>query len=92
MLFLLSGTVAFYARQQLIDERAFADRAVAALDDDRVRHVVGRELVVAAIERGSTDLVAARPMLESVVEALIGTEPFRRAFPARRARRGRDRA
>jgi hypothetical protein len=82
VLFLLSGTVAFYARQQLIDERAFADRAVAALDDDRVRHVVGRELVVAAIDRGSTDLVAARPMLETVVEALIGTDPFRRAFRA----------
>jgi hypothetical protein len=79
---LFAGTIAFYAREEIIDREAFADRALIALEDDGVRRVVGREIVVNAIERGSTDLVAARPLLESVVEAVLQTEPFRRIFRA----------
>ncbi|MBD0282614.1 MAG: hypothetical protein ICV69_10540 [Thermoleophilaceae bacterium] len=79
---LLAGAIAFYARQQIIDREAFADRAVEALDDDDVRRVVGREIVVNVIDRGSTDLVAARPLLESVVGAVMQTDPFRRLFRA----------
>src|SRR5215216_375447 len=77
---LFVGAIAFYARQELIDREAFADRAVVALDDDGVRRVVAREIVVNLIDRGSTDLVAGRPLLESVVEAVIQTQPFRRVF------------
>lgn len=79
---LFTGTIAFYAREQVIDQDAFADRALEALDDDGLRRVVGRQIVVNAIERGSTDLVAARPLLEAVVEAVMQTEPFRRVFRA----------
>jgi hypothetical protein len=77
---LLVGTVTFYAREEVIDEQAFANRAVAALDDDGVRHLVAREIVVNLVDRGSTDLVAARPLLESVVEAIVQTQPFRSVF------------
>ena len=66
---LFAGTIALYAREEVIDREAFADRAVAALDDDGVRHLVSREIVVNLVDRGSTDLVAARPLLESVVGA-----------------------
>jgi hypothetical protein len=79
---LVAGTVAFYAREQIVDRQAFADRAVAALDDDEVRAVVEREIVTYAIDHGSADLVAARPLLESVVGTLLQTEPFRRVFRA----------
>ena len=79
---LFAGTIAFYAREEIVDQQEFADRAVEALEDDGVRLVVGREIVVNAIERGSTDLVAARPLLESVVGAVLQTEPFRRIFRA----------
>jgi hypothetical protein len=79
---LFAGTIAFYAREEIIDREAFADRALVALDDDGLRRVVGREIVVNAIERGSTDLVAARPLLESVVDAVIQTDAFRRVFRA----------
>src|ERR671922_2518572 len=79
---LFTGTIAFYAREQVIDREAFADRALEALDDDGLRRLVGREIVVNAIERGSADLVAARPLLESVVDTVIQTEPFRRVFRA----------
>jgi hypothetical protein len=79
-LLLFAGTVTLYAREEVIDREAFADRAVAALDDDGVRHLVAREIVVNLVDRGSTDLVAARPLLESVVEAIVQTQPFRSVF------------
>lgn len=77
---LLAGSVTYYLRTQILEPEAFADRAQAALDDDRVRNVVGREIVVNLIDRGSTDLVAARPLLETVVDAVIQTPPFRDIF------------
>jgi hypothetical protein len=79
-LLLLAGVVTHYLRTEILDQRAFADRAVAALEDDRVRKVVGREIVVNLIDRGSTDLVAARPLLESVVDAVIQSAPFKTIF------------
>jgi hypothetical protein len=79
---LIAGTVAFYAREEIVDREAFANRAVSALDDDGVRTVVGREIVIYLAERGSADLAAARPLLESVVDTLIQTEPFQRVFRA----------
>jgi len=77
---LLAGSVTYYLRTQVLDQEAFADRALAALEDDRVRNVVGREIVVNLIDRGSTDLVAARPLLESVVGAVIESRPFKIVF------------
>jgi hypothetical protein len=79
---LITGAIAFYAREQIVDREAFGNRAVEALDDDGVRRVVAREIVVYLEERGSPDLAAARPLLESVVGALIETGPFQRVFRA----------
>jgi hypothetical protein len=77
---LLVGTVAFYARQEVVNREAFADRALAALEDDGVRVVVRDEIVDGLIDRGSGDLVAARPLLESIVDVVIDSEPFRAIF------------
>ncbi|HYN50154.1 MAG TPA: hypothetical protein VES62_04445, partial [Thermoleophilaceae bacterium] len=77
---LLAGSVTYYLRTQVLEPEAFADRALVALEDDGVRKVVGREIVVNLIDRGSTDLVAARPLLETVVDAVIQTPPFRTVF------------
>jgi hypothetical protein len=74
------GTVALYLREQVVDRDAFADRAVAALEDDDVSQFVGRQVVVNLIDRGSTDLIAARPLLESVVQGVLQTDAFRRVF------------
>jgi hypothetical protein len=79
-LLIVTGAIAAYASTQVIDHDAFADRAVAALDRDAVRHVVARELVTALVDQGSTDLVAARPLLESVVDGVLRTDPFRRVL------------
>jgi hypothetical protein len=87
---LVGGVVAFYARTEVVDQRAFVDRAEATLGDADVRDVAGREIVVRFVDRGSTDLIAARPLLQSVVDAALTTDPFRRVF--RRAARGLNRA
>ncbi len=83
------GTVLFYARSEIIDEQAFADNAVEALDDDELQAVVSTEITVQLIERGSADLVAARPLIEQVVSTLVDTRPFKQVFreAARQANR-----
>ena len=77
---LLVGTLLFYAREQVVASDPFADKAEDALEDARVRNVVSREIVVNLVEGGSADLVAARPVVESVVETVIDTEGFRKLF------------
>jgi hypothetical protein len=83
------GTLLFYARSQIIDEHAFADHAVEALDDDELRAVVATEITVQLIERGSADLVAARPLIEQVASTIVDTRPFKQVFreAARQANR-----
>ena len=78
--FLLIGAILLYARVEVIEEDAFADNAVEALENDATREVVATELVVGLVENGSPNLVAARPLVQSVVETVIDTGPFREVF------------
>jgi hypothetical protein len=76
------GALLLYVRVEIIDPDAFADHAVEALEDDRVRDVVSTEIVVQLIERGSADLVAARPVLEQAVGAVLDARAFEQIFRA----------
>lgn len=78
----VGAVLALSLRFEVGERDAFADRSVAAFDRPEVRRVVAREVVVELIDRGSTDLVSARPVLEGVVEALTGTPPFQRLVRA----------
>jgi hypothetical protein len=73
----VGAVVALYLRAEVGDRDRFADRAVVALDDSAVREVVARQVVVGVLERGAPDLISARPLLETAVEAVVGTTPFR---------------
>ena len=73
----VGAILAVYLRAEIADRDAFADRAVAALEEPAVRQVVARQVVVGVLERGSQDLLSARPLLESVVQTVVGTGPFR---------------
>lgn len=73
----VGAVAAVYLRAEIADREGFADRAVAALDDPAVRDVAAREIVVGVIERGSPDLISARPLLESAVGTIVTTGPFR---------------
>jgi hypothetical protein len=74
------GGVALYLRAEIVEPQSFADRSVDALENDDVRTVVAREVVVQLIDQGSTDLVSARPVLESVTAFVIRSDPFKRVF------------
>ncbi len=76
----LLGAILLYARTEIVDQDGFADHAAEALADDEVREVVATEIVVQLVERGSADLVAARPLLESVVDTVVETRQFRDVF------------
>jgi hypothetical protein len=75
---LAAGALTFYVHEEIVDERVFSARATAALDEPVVRQVVAEQIVEALVDQGSIDLLAVRPLLQSAVEALVGTEPFRR--------------
>jgi hypothetical protein len=77
---LLVGGLAWYAREEIVDPDRFADHAVEALHNDEVRDVAANEFVVNIVDRGSTDLVSARPIIESVVATVVRTRPFERVF------------
>jgi hypothetical protein len=79
-LLVFAGALLLYARAEILDEDAFADRAAAALDDDATRDVVSTEIVVGLIENGSPDLVAARPVIQQVVDTVIDSRPFKQVF------------
>jgi hypothetical protein len=73
----VGAIVALYLKTEIADRDRFADRAVSALQDSAVRDVVSRQIVVGVIERGSPDLISARPLLETAVETVVSTGPFR---------------
>ena len=75
---LAAGALTFYMHEEIVDERVFSARATASLDEPVVRQVVAEQIVEALVEQGSMDLLTVRPLLQSAVEALVGTEPFRR--------------
>src|SRR5690348_16567962 len=75
-----AGALLLYARTQVLDEDAFADRAAAALDNEATRDVVSTEIVVGLIENGSPDLVAARLLVQQVVDTVIDSRPFKQVF------------
>ena len=74
------GGSCLYVREELLDAHAFADRTVSALAKAPVRHVASREIVVQVIDQSSPDLLAARPLITSVVDTIVGTQQFRGAL------------
>ncbi len=76
----VAGGVALYLRQEVVAPKAFATHATDALERPAVREVVSREIVVQLIDRGSTDLISARPVIETVVDFVVASRPFRRVF------------
>jgi len=77
---LFFGTLTLYVRATILDEREFADRATATLEDSDVRQVVSRRIVDEAIEQGSAELIQAKPLLESAVAAALDTGAFQAIF------------
>ncbi|MDO9407723.1 hypothetical protein [Patulibacter sp.] len=76
----IAGVTAVYVRVELAEPEAFADRAVGALRSDAVQSVIAEEVAVDLLERRSPDLVSARPLVLTAVEAVLQTAQFERVF------------
>ena len=76
----LAGLTAGYVKWELAEPDAFADRGVNALQSEAARAAIAEQIVVAALERRSPDLVATRPLVLAAVEALLETDEFSRVL------------
>ena len=86
-LLLLAGAVllvaaewVLWADEVLFDAEGFSERAVRALDDEDVQAYVSTVIVEGLIEEGSSDLIAARPLIEAAVQAVIGSAAFEQLY------------
>ena len=73
----LAGGLTLYARSEIVDASAFADRAVHAVQQPVLQRVIAREITVQAIEPSLPDVIAARPVVQSAVQTVIGSALFR---------------
>jgi hypothetical protein len=76
----LVGGVTLYLREEVLDSHAFADRAVEAVHQPTVQHVLARRITVQLIEPGFPDLIAGRPLISSAVRVAVTSKPFARVI------------
>ena len=66
-----------------VDSDQFANRATEALRDDSARSLIAEKITDEVVLKNEDDLIAARPLIESVTSAIVGgrafTELFRKA-------------
>ena len=79
-LLLLAAEWVLWADEVLFDADGFSERAVRALDDEDVQEYVSAVIVDGLIEEGSPDLIAARPLIEAAVQAVIGSSAFEQIY------------
>jgi hypothetical protein len=75
----LIGGLLLYARENIFDHDAVADRAESALRDERVRLAIAQPITDAILDSGPATLVNGRPLIESVTTGALGTPPVRAA-------------
>ena len=79
---LFVAVIVGYADRAIFNADQFADRATDALRDDRLRNVVADEVTDDLVLSADSDLLAARPVIESVVAAIVGSDAFTGLFHA----------
>ena len=72
--------VAGYVRRAAVDSDQFANRATAALRDDSVRSLIAEKLTDEVVLEHERDLIAARPIIESVASTIVGSRAFTSLF------------
>jgi hypothetical protein len=74
--------VAGYVQHAATDSDQFANRATEALRDDSVRSLVATTITDEVVLKQQRDLIAARPIIESVASAIVGGRAFTGLFRA----------
>ena len=80
LLCLLGATLTLYAKDRILDADQFSDEAVASLNDPSVDRVVSTAITRRVIDQVDPDLVAFKPLIESVVASLLDTDAIRAAL------------
>src|SRR5215213_8070137 len=70
------AVVTAYVQRAFVDSDQFANRASAALRDDRVRAAIATRVTDDLVLAQQGDLVAARPLIESAVSGVVGGGAF----------------
>ncbi len=79
-LVLAGGVLATYLREEVVDRQAFVAHAKEALQEPAVQDLVAGQVVEQLVDEGGTDLIAARPLVRPLVDALVSTETFTELF------------
>ena len=77
---LLLALVVGYVRRAAVDSDQFANRATVALSDPSVRTLIAEQVTDQLVLKQESDLIAARPLIESVVSSVVGGRAFTGAF------------
>src|SRR3954452_22638859 len=72
--------VAAYALHAGVNSDQFANRATVALRDDNVSNLVAQKITDDVVLKKDQDLLAARPLIESVTPGIVGSRPFTDLF------------
>src|SRR5215210_6623377 len=78
----LLALVAGYVRRAAVDSDQFANRATVALRDESVRSMIAEQVTDELVLRNASDLIAARPLIQSIVSSVVGARAFLGAFRA----------
>ena len=69
-----------YVRHAAVNSDQFANRATVALQDDSVNSLVAEKITDEVVLKNQEDLLAARPIIESVASSVVGSRAFTDLF------------
>jgi hypothetical protein len=69
-----------YVQRAVLDSDQFANRATDALRDDSVRSLAAERITDDVVLRNAQDLLAARPIIETVAGEIVGSRAFTGLF------------
>ena len=78
ILLILVAVLLGYAQRSLFNERAFASRVAASLEDPRVARLAAEEIADGVIA-AKPDLVGLRPIIVAASKSVVASAPFRAA-------------
>jgi hypothetical protein len=77
---ILLAVVVGYARRAAVNDNQFANRATVALEDSSVRSLIAQRVTDQLVLKNDSDLIAARPLIQSIVSSVVGGRAFTNAF------------
>ncbi|HVW18245.1 MAG TPA: hypothetical protein VHB30_08340, partial [Solirubrobacteraceae bacterium] len=69
-----------YAKRAAVDSDQFANRATVALRSESVRTLIAQRITDQVVLENESDLIAARPIIESVTSQVVGGRAFTAIF------------